>query len=143
MFKRKFARTIPDNLRAPHIKMWGFEAKRARKFTRTLPRTLPYFFHYHAFFFPELLPQPECDGKSSDVGGGGQIRIPIGGSWGPLIKSLSVIQQSLSLSQKTREGCGCLEDRNLLKLRSLDSSCPFFLSDTCIWGQWTQMLQML
>ena len=36
-----------------------------------------------------------------------------------------------------------LEDRNLLKLRSLDSSCPFFLSDNSIWGQWTQMLQML
>ena len=28
-----------------------------------------------------------------------------------------------------------LEDRNLLKLRSLDSSCPFFLSDNSIWGQ--------
>ena len=29
MFKRTFARTIPDNLRAPHMKMWGFDAKRA------------------------------------------------------------------------------------------------------------------
>ena len=29
------------------------------------------------------------------------------------------------------------------KLRSLDSSYPFFLSDTSIWGQSTQMLQML
>ena len=27
-----------------------------------------------------------------------------------------------------------LEDRNLLKLRSLDPSCPFFLSDNSIWG---------
>ena len=36
-----------------------------------------------------------------------------------------------------------LEDRNLRKLRSLDSSCPFFLSDNRIWGQWTQVLQML
>ena len=27
------------------------------------------------------------------------------------------------------------EDRNLLKLRSLDSSCPVFLSDNSIWGQ--------
>ena len=36
-----------------------------------------------------------------------------------------------------------LEDRNLLKLRSLDSSCPFLLSGNRIWGQWTQMLQML
>ena len=44
MFKRKFARTIPENLRAPHMKMWGFEAKRARKFTRTSPRTLPWNF---------------------------------------------------------------------------------------------------
>ena len=44
MFKRTFARTIPDNLRAPHMKMWGFEAKRARKFTRTSPRTLPWNF---------------------------------------------------------------------------------------------------
>ena len=44
MFKRTFARTIPDSLRAPHVKMWGFEAKRARKFTRTSPRTLPWNF---------------------------------------------------------------------------------------------------
>ena len=36
-----------------------------------------------------------------------------------------------------------IEDRNLLKLRSLDPSCPFFLSDNSIWGQWTKMLQML
>ena len=28
-----------------------------------------------------------------------------------------------------------LEDRNLLKLRSLDSSSPFFLSDNSLWGQ--------
>ena len=28
-----------------------------------------------------------------------------------------------------------LEDPNLLKLRSLDSFCPFFLSDNSIWGQ--------
>ena len=44
MFKRTFAQTIPDNLRSPHMKMWGFEAKRARKFTRTSPRTLPWNF---------------------------------------------------------------------------------------------------
>ena len=44
MFKRTFARTLLDNLRAPHMKMWGFEAKRARKFTRTSPRTLPWNF---------------------------------------------------------------------------------------------------
>ena len=44
MFRRTFARTIPDNLRPPHMKMWGFEAKRARKFTRTSPRTLPWNF---------------------------------------------------------------------------------------------------
>ena len=54
MFRRTFARTMPDNLRAPPMKMWGFEAKRAKKFTRTSPRTLPCFFHYHAFFFPEI-----------------------------------------------------------------------------------------
>ena len=29
----------------------------------------------------------------------------------------------------------CLEDPNPLKLRSLDSSCPVFLSDTLFWGQ--------
>ena len=28
-----------------------------------------------------------------------------------------------------------LEDRDLLKFRSLDSSCPFFLSDNSLWGQ--------
>ena len=39
MFKRTFARTIPDPLRAPHMKI-----KRARKFTRTSPRTLPWNF---------------------------------------------------------------------------------------------------
>ena len=36
-----------------------------------------------------------------------------------------------------------LEDRNLLRLRSLDPSCPLFLGDNSIWGQRTQMLQML
>ena len=44
MFKRKFTRTIPNNFRAPHMKMWGFEAKRARRFTRTSPRTVPWNF---------------------------------------------------------------------------------------------------
>ena len=44
MFKRTFAATILDSLRAPHMKMRGFEAKRARKFTRTSPRTLPWNF---------------------------------------------------------------------------------------------------
>ena len=29
----------------------------------------------------------------------------------------------------------CLEDSNLLKLRSLDSLIPFLLSDDIIWGQ--------
>ena len=28
-----------------------------------------------------------------------------------------------------------LEDRNLLKLRGLDFSCPLFLSDNSVWGQ--------
>ena len=28
-----------------------------------------------------------------------------------------------------------LEDPNLLKLMSLDSSCPFFLSENSIWGR--------
>ena len=37
----------------------------------------------------------------------------------------------------------CLEDRNLLKLRSLDLSCPLLLSDTSIRGPRTQTLQML
>ena len=31
--------------------------------------------------------------------------------------------------------CDNLEDRNLLKLRSLDSSFPFFISDNSIWEQ--------
>ena len=46
MFKRTFSRTIPDNLRAPHMnfKIWGFEARRARTFTRTSRRTLAWNF---------------------------------------------------------------------------------------------------
>ena len=43
-FKRTFARTFRNNVREPHMKMWGFEARRARKFTRTSPRTLPWNF---------------------------------------------------------------------------------------------------
>ena len=53
MFKRKFARTIPDNLRAPHIKMWGFEAKKGQKVHPNFAPNITIFFHYHAFFFPE------------------------------------------------------------------------------------------
>ena len=33
-----------------------------------------------------------------------------------------------------KSGFTSLEDPNLLKLRSLDSSCPFVLSDHSIWG---------
>ena len=44
MFKRTFARTIPDNLTALRMKIWGFEAEMARKFTQTPPRTLPWNF---------------------------------------------------------------------------------------------------
>ena len=44
MFKRTFARTIRNNLRAPHTKMWVSRPKRGRKFTRTSPRTLPWNF---------------------------------------------------------------------------------------------------
>ena len=36
-----------------------------------------------------------------------------------------------------------LQDPNLLKLRSLDPLISIFLGDAGIWGQWTQMLQML
>ena len=43
-FKRTFARTSRNSLRPPRMKMLGFETKRARKFTRTLPRTLPWDF---------------------------------------------------------------------------------------------------
>ena len=38
MFKRKFWRTIPDNLRAPHMKMWCFEAKTGRESSPELRR---------------------------------------------------------------------------------------------------------
>ena len=48
MFKRKFARTIPDNLRAPHIKMWGFEAKGPESSPELRPE------HYHSFFITML-----------------------------------------------------------------------------------------
>ena len=51
--------------------------------------------------------------------------------------------EALVLAHNNRQFPLFLEDRNLLKLRSLDSSSPFFLSNTSIWGQWTQMLQML
>ena len=37
--------------------------------------------------------------------------------------------------QKKKDNKKFLEDRNPLKLRSLDSSCPCFQSDNNIWGQ--------
>ena len=45
-----FARTIPDNLRALHMKMWGFEAQKRGKFTRT---SCPE--HYHGISWPCFL----------------------------------------------------------------------------------------
>ena len=54
MFKRTFARTIPDNLRAPHMKMWGFEAKKGQKVHPNFALTTE--FHYHAFCAPEVCP---------------------------------------------------------------------------------------
>ena len=54
MFKQKFARTIPDNLRAPHMKMWGFEAKKGQKVHPNLAPNITMEFHYHVFFFPDM-----------------------------------------------------------------------------------------
>ena len=39
--QERLARTIWNNVKAPRMKMQSFKAKRARKFTRTSPRTLP------------------------------------------------------------------------------------------------------
>ena len=44
MFKQTFARTIRNNVREPHMKMWGFETERARKFIRTSQQTFPWNF---------------------------------------------------------------------------------------------------
>ena len=56
------------------------------------------------------------------------------------------IQYGLQFAKPHRETTtppSTLENPNLLKLRSLQSSCPFFLSDSSIWEQRTQVLQML
>ena len=49
MFKRTFARTILDNLRAPHVKMWGFEAKGPENSPELRPE------HYHGISLPCFL----------------------------------------------------------------------------------------
>ena len=54
--------------------------------------------------------------------------------------SISVFSGSRRLRIRTFH---CLKDPNVLKLRSLDSSCPFFLSDNSIWEKRTQMPRML
>ena len=59
MFKRTFARTIPDNLRAPHMKMWGFRGKKGQKVHPNLPPSITMEFHDHAFWAPDLT----CSGK--------------------------------------------------------------------------------
>ena len=51
-FTRTCPRTIPDILRAPQMKMWGFEAKKGQKVHPNFAPTLPCFLHCHAFFFP-------------------------------------------------------------------------------------------
>ena len=46
MFKRKSARTIPDNLRAPHVKMWGVSRQKGPESSHheLCPE------HHHSFF---------------------------------------------------------------------------------------------
>ena len=48
------ARTIPDNLRALHMKLWGFRGKKGQKVHPNFAPNITMEFHYHAFFFPEL-----------------------------------------------------------------------------------------
>ena len=59
----------------PHMKMWGFETKGARKFTRTSPRTLPWNFKYF------LRPRKKWPSKFSTEGEAKQR--PGGGGAGP------------------------------------------------------------
>ena len=53
MFKRTFAGTIPDNLRALHMKAWDFEAKGQKVHPNFAPN-ITMEFHYHAFCTPEF-----------------------------------------------------------------------------------------
>ena len=53
MFKRTFGRTIPDNLRAPHMKMWGFRGNKGQKVHPNFALSITMEFHYHALFFPD------------------------------------------------------------------------------------------
>ena len=67
----------------------------------------------------------------------------LGSAFGSLYPDLGVCAVIWAFWLADRIAMQNLEDPNLLKLRSLDSCSPFFLSDNSIWGQWTEMLQML
>ena len=54
MFQAKVRANNSGHFEGTAHKNVGFRGKRARKFTRTSPRTLPLFLHYHAFWFPEI-----------------------------------------------------------------------------------------
>ena len=110
MFKRKFARTIPDNLRAPHIKMWGFEAKRARKFTRTLPRTLPWtYFITMLFFFLASIDEIQISGLSY--------------KFRPCVAASAVCQCLQSAENSLTSGSTKLETETNILFSSLSNSC--------------------
>ena len=68
------------------------------------------------------------------------------GPFGPQASKCQKVPKECTHQYDWTTGCWTmeiLENLNLLKLRSLDPSCPFFLSDNSIWGQWPEMLQML
>ena len=82
-----------------------------------------------------------CLCEPKDQGGG--VSHHFGGTLNSLKKYRAIWGIAAIVSQYRAIWGHDLEDRNLLKLRKMDPSCPFFLSENSIWGQRTQMLQML
>ena len=61
-----------------------------------------------------------------------------------LVRTTSALSKmGYFLTKAEGVGVGAFSPLLILKLRSPDSSCPFFLSDNSTSGQWTQMFQML
>ena len=117
MFKRTFARTIPGNVRALHMKMWGFEAKRARKFTRNSPPNITMEFHYHAFCAPEQWPYHKDSAPDARF-----LELPMPFGIGLALKRLCGGSWSLGRYQIVKKLSASVEQRRTLK-RS-PRSCP-------------------
>ena len=151
MFKRKFARTIPDNLRAPHIKDVGVQGKKGQKVHPNFALNITIFVSLPCFFLPWFWYRDSafcCSASRSSSSWNQPVRAffgpphPVSGGKEDLDTENKIEKSrdpkkdiSIPTQRVTRHFQGVIFDEFFHERREFPANLPLHLreNDTCSW----------